>query len=474
MVALCALCGGVGMWNAEVIRSELDELFAARLPRIIRSIAIDRDLHELVVLQRALVAADATEGSENELAREYTEKLSSFRAAWTQMQRTNATDDERVLIGNHHPDYERWLEFADRAVGPTSAGLARSEREQWLARGRVHLDALLDCFATLEQNARTQAHDSRRHGESSYVLNWYLSLLVVTVSLGVGVVVAWRITRGILSSLRGVIARVRTSSGRVGFSSTSVLAANVSMTETAASQAGHVQHVASTLRDLAAENAGHSQDARRAANEARARAERLSMNAEEVVSDLTDSMDQILRCSQRIEGIVQIINDIAFQTNLLALNAAVEAERSGEHGRGFRVVAAEVRELSQRTSEAVQAISELVTENVRKCGDGSNVLERFESTFASMKTDSRSSADLLARLSLTSQDQAHRVAELNGILGEIESTITLHASQAREGASTSERLSGEANALVKSVEELESLLDDAQPEATPTAVRARG
>ena len=154
----------------------------------------------------------------------------------------------------------------------------------------------------------------------------------------------------------------------------------------------------------------------------------------DIVDQTIDSMRKIQESAQSIAGIVDLIDSIAFQTNLLALNAGVEAARAGEAGRGFSVVATEVRELSGRTTEAARRIAELIAVSGSQVEEGVANVDR---SGALLKAIADSVGDISARfgtIAEATRTQTTGLDEISTAATELDETAQANAAMFEETA----------------------------------------
>jgi methyl-accepting chemotaxis protein len=143
---------------------------------------------------------------------------------------------------------------------------------------------------------------------------------------------------------------------------------------------------------------------------------------------------------RKIAKKVSIIEEIARQTHMLSLNATIEAARAEEYGKGFGVVAAEVRALAERSQTAAVEIIELATNSVR-------VAERAGVLLTQLVPDIQKTAELVQEISASSKEQNTGAEQINRAIQQLDQVVQQNASGAEEMASTAEELAAQAEHL---------------------------
>lgn len=197
------------------------------------------------------------------------------------------------------------------------------------------------------------------------------------------------------------------------------------------------------------------------------------------VDDSNSAIESLNNRSKEIENILVMITNIAQQTNLLALNAAIEAARAGEHGKGFAVVADEVRKLAEESSDYSNKIAELIkeiqleTQNVvgkmnmvkNEVDEGNNITIKTKENFAQIVSIMKEINEQVHDMSASSQHIAAGTEEVTASVNEIANIAKENANgtqevsmSAEEQMASMEQISSSATALTELAEELQKLV----------------
>jgi methyl-accepting chemotaxis protein len=374
---------------------------------------------------------------------------------------------------------ELWLANKPEEATRVMIKEIRPAQKKWM-------DAL-EQLALLEDKLNVQ---SQVDAEAAFVNARNFMLLMGVLAVGMGVLAAVVITRGLLRQLGGepdytakiagsiahgdlsiaivtadsdkgsllvemkemrdslvsIVGQVRVGTETIGTASREIAAGNIDLSSRTEMQASSLEKTASAMEELTSTVKQNADNAREA-NLLAATASDVARKGGEVVSQVVETMGSINTSANKIVDIIGVIDGIAFQTNILALNAAVEAARAGEQGRGFAVVAAEVRNLAQRSAAAAKEIKTLIGDSVDKVERGSKLVGQAGVTMDEVVASVKRVTDIMSEIANASQEQSAGIEQVNLSIIEMDSMTQQNAALVEQAAAAAQSLQDQASEL---------------------------
>jgi methyl-accepting chemotaxis protein len=373
----------LSLWNANHLKGIFQDV--KRVDQVIgHSQKLEAGIAEIIMGTRGyLIDAD------NAYIEEYERGLKDFKEGVDALQQPGM-----IILPEQQQNVEEIAELeeqAEQAAGEVINLVQQGQRQEAIALANAELGAELDkrfedLSRQLNESERAEIEGDISRAESSLnTLVWVF--LIGTLGLGsVATALALLISSGATKTILEAVGKISSSSNEI--------AVTVEEQERNANlQAASVNQTTTAMDELEATSRQSSEQANAAAMAAEQvfqMADNGNQTVEETLSEManlrqkvTAIAEQIMHLSEQtiqIGNISGLVSDLANQTNILALNAAVEAVRAGEHGKGFSVVAAEIRKLADQSKQSAENINTLVAEIQNKINSAVMVTDEGSKT----------------------------------------------------------------------------------------------
>jgi hypothetical protein len=326
-------------------------------------------------------------------------------------------------------------------------------QEQTVAAGNATLALIDPVVRKIMQSTLTTADQSNRRLHLTVGSLAAAALIIPLAGFFAGRLLTTRINRRlgpITQRLGHAAGETTASTGQAETDATALAATAEEQSSAIDLLSSNAQAVADAIRS----NLNHMNDATGLTASASQRAASGGTN----IAGLNTAMGDIATSSHRIQQTVSAIDEIAFQTNLLALNAAIEAARAGEAGRGFAIVAEEVRRLAQRCSVAARETADVIAQSQATTTRGVQAAGQVQKDFASITQDITQIRTLVEQTASSSNQQTSDVEAMTAALKQLRAGTSNLAEQSSRGAQFASGLHAHALQLEADTVELNSFL----------------
>ena len=251
-----------------------------------------------------------------------------------------------------------------------------------------------------------------------------------------------KINRG----LSELLLQISQSADNVAASSEQVSSGSQNLAQGTTEQAASVEELTGMMSEISDQAYRNSRDAQEASEKAQMVKENATESSRSM-QEMVKAMAEISGKSDEIRKIVKTIEDFSFQTNILALNAAVEAARAGDRGKGFSVVANEVRSLANQSSAASKSTATLIQSSLQAVENGRKIANETDNALAEVVSGIDNVSELLFHITDASSKQFDANRQVTENINLISEVVQTNSATAEECAAASEELASQAQLL---------------------------
>ncbi|MBL8737012.1 MAG: methyl-accepting chemotaxis protein [Planctomycetes bacterium] len=234
-----------------------------------------------------------------------------------------------------------------------------------------------------------------------------------------------------VAGLRDLIVRIRGEVEELGRDASQVQGSSKLGSDRSVDQAANLNAVNQRAEGIAASTAANAEEAK-GAQQASGEAKEAVGEGRQAMVEMAQAISAVKEATARTGKIIGVIDDIAFQTNLLALNAAVEAARAGEAGRGFAIVAEEVRSLAMRSASAARDSAAVIHECDQRAESGVRIVTEVDTVLRRIDQEVARVGASIERIANVSSTQALDLREVSANVAALDAGTADSAAQAEE------------------------------------------